>query len=90
MIIRCSVGSYVDHYGSGQFVHLWNDDGPVYGPNGEWELDPDNLQCGGSGFVRPVFSVCKNNCPGGELDFQIEKNIDTIMNININQKCLRK
>ena len=65
MSTRCSVGSYYDWYGSGQIVFLWNDDGPVYGPNGEWELDPDNDQCGLA--TRPVFATCKNNCPGGEL-----------------------
>ena len=57
-IISCSVG-YL-----GEGVYDFNDDGPVYGPNGEWELDPDNNPCGGR---RPVFSTCKNNCPGGEL-----------------------
>ena len=46
-------------------MYDFNEDGPVYGPNGEWELDPDNDQCDGA--TRPVFSTCKNNCPGGEL-----------------------
>ena len=46
----------------------FNDDGPVYGPNGQLELDPNNNQCGGR---RPVFSTCKNNCPGGELCYQL-------------------
>ena len=45
-------------------MYEWNEDGPVYGPNGQLELDPDNYQCR---YVRPVFSTCKNNCPGGEL-----------------------
>ena len=54
------------------FVLEFNEDGPVYGPNGEWELDPDNNLCfidGGvdSYMARPVFATCKNNCPGGEL-----------------------
>ena len=40
------------------------DGGPVYGPNGELELDPNNNLCT---FGRPVFATCKNNCPGGEL-----------------------
>ena len=43
----------------------WNEDGPVLGPNGQLELDPDNEQC--NGYKRPVFATCKNNCPGGEL-----------------------
>ena len=45
-------------------MDVFNDDGPVYGPNGQWELDPDRL-CGSG--RRPVFATCKNNCPGGEL-----------------------
>ena len=45
-------------------MYEFNDDGPVYGPNGEWELDPDNDQCH---WYRPVFATCKNNCAGGEL-----------------------
>ena len=45
-------------------MYEFNDDGPVYGPTGEWELDPDNRQCV---WGRPVFATCKNNCPGGEL-----------------------
>ena len=62
-ILSCSVG-----FDFGQLVYEFNDDGPVYGPNGELELDddPNNQQCGS--FARPVFSACKNNCPGGELD----------------------
>ena len=49
-------------------MYVWNAGGPVYGPNGELELDPDNQQC--NTWVdgrRPVFATCKNNCPGGEL-----------------------
>ena len=46
----------------------------MYGPNGEYELDPDNDGCYlydeygeyvNDGLL-PVFSTCKNNCPGGE------------------------
>ena len=54
---------------SGQIVYDWNAEGPVYGSNGEFELDPDNTLCV-TPFLdgrRPVFSTCKNNCPGGEL-----------------------
>ena len=45
----------------------FNEDGPVYGPNGLLELDPEIpwIQC--AFRTRPVFSTCKNNCPGGEL-----------------------
>ena len=50
---------------TGQVVYEWNDQGPVYGPNGEFELDPGNNLCGA--YIIPIFSSCKNNCPGGEL-----------------------
>ena len=50
-------------------MYEFNDDGPVYGPNGQWELDPDNDQCRFG--TRPVFAICKNNCPGGELCYQL-------------------
>ena len=72
-ILSCSVGVYYDSdlgkYIPGQYE--FNDDGPVYGPNGEWELDPDIpfSQC--RFFTRPVFATCKNNCPGGELCYQL-------------------
>ena len=65
-IISCSVGYYYD-YGLGKWVFDFNEAGPVYGPNGEWELDPDNDQCEPYNYGRPVFSTCKNNCPGGEF-----------------------
>jgi len=64
MIISYSVGDYYDS-DLGDFVLEFNEAGPVYGPNGEWELDPYNNQCGRN--TRPVFATCKNNCPGGEL-----------------------
>ena len=53
---------------------VFNEDGPVPGPNGEWELDPDNNLCGGSFWARPVFAACKNNCPGGEVLSYFVKN----------------
>ena len=49
---------------SGKIVYLFNGDGPVYAPNGEYELDPENTSCR---YGRQLFSSCKNNCPGGEL-----------------------
>ena len=54
-------------------MYNFNDDGPVYGPNGEWELDPDNDLCESFiiGLTRTVFATCKNNCPGGELCYQL-------------------
>ena len=68
-ILSCSVGTYENS--DDHIVYEFNDDGPVYGPNGELELDPDNDQCKPcpycSGYTRPVFATCKNNCPGGEL-----------------------
>ena len=48
-------------------MYKWNASGPVEGPNGELELDPDNTDCDKTRFGRPVFATCKNNCPGGEL-----------------------
>ena len=65
-IISLSVGAYSDSV-LGQDVYLFNDDGPVYGPNGEWELDPDDNRCDSYYHGRPVFATCKNNCPGGEF-----------------------
>ena len=68
-ILSCSVGAYLNE--SGQVVYAWSEEGPVYGPNGQLELDPDNLQCipptSDVYGERPVFATCKNNCPGGEL-----------------------
>ena len=46
----------------GQIVYDWAAPGPVVGPTGELELDPDNQLCGAG---RPLFATCKNNCPGG-------------------------
>ena len=53
-------------------MYEWNEEGPVYGPNGELELDPEldpYYSCNGPNFygTRPVFATCKNNCPGGEF-----------------------
>ena len=54
-------------------MYEWSDEGPVYGPNGELELDPDNYLCVTSNVygARPVFATCKNNCPGGELSVKL-------------------
>ena len=60
--------SEYDYYDFDYYDADFNDDGPVFGPNGEWELDPDNDLCN---FPRPVFATCKNNCPGGELCYQL-------------------
>ena len=54
---------------SGQLTYQWSDAGPVYGPNGQLEVDPDNTDCLTGAVIdndRPVFATCKNNCPGGE------------------------
>ena len=66
MIISCSVGASLNE--SGQVVYEWSEEGPVYGPNGQLELDPDLPWQACAGYLRPVFATCKNNCPGGELD----------------------
>ena len=72
-ILSCSVGDYFDSDVK-KWNYLFNADGQVLGPNGQWQLDPD-LPCESDlipGFsvsygTRPVFATCKNNCPGGEL-----------------------
>ena len=58
---------YFSVVGFEYYHYLWTEDGPVYGPNGELELDPDipSSQCGYN--TLRVFATCKNNCPGGEL-----------------------
>ena len=56
---------------SGHLVYEWNSAGPVFGDNGQLQLDPDNFLCCCCGFercgARPVFATCNNNCPGGEF-----------------------
>ena len=44
-ILSCSVDYQYDSE-LGEAVYVFNAGGPVYGPNGEWELDPDNDLCG--------------------------------------------
>ena len=54
--------------------YFFNSDGPVFGPNGEYELDPDNNQCSTGLLIDvdnvklPVFGTCKNNCRGGKIN----------------------
>ena len=51
----------------------------MYGPTGELELDPENFDCylydEYGDFINdgtiPVFSTCKNNCPGGEWNILV-------------------
>ena len=64
--LSCSAGYWDDELQ--QYVFEFNDDEPVLGPNGQWELDPDNDLCL---ETRPAFATCKNNCPGGELCYQL-------------------
>ena len=59
--------------------YIFNSEGPVFGPNSEYELDPENEQCLVDTSVYgvdenfqapvglPVFGTCKNNCRGGKL-----------------------
>ena len=52
--------------------YIFNSDGPVFGPNGEYEIDPDNNLCKvcedcGDSFGLPVFGTCKNSCRGGKI-----------------------
>ena len=60
-----SIGSYVESslFESSHRVYEFSDSGPVFGPNGEYEVDPDNTDCV---VGLPLFGICKNNCPGGE------------------------
>ena len=60
----CPTNSIGNTFDGDHIVFTFNDDGPKYGPNGEYEVDPDNKNCGT--FSRlPIFGTCKNNCPGG-------------------------
>ena len=52
-------------------MYVFNDEGAVHGPNGEWELDPDLPFASCDLYPRPVFATCKNNCAGGELCYQL-------------------
>ena len=62
-----SIGSYAD---GPHRVYEFNNEGPIYGPNGEYELDPDNNNCA----VRlSPFGTCKNNCPGGNFRLFINR-----------------
>ena len=65
---------------AGSVVYEFNDAGPVYGPNGELELDPDNNGCG-RGYTRPIFSTCKNTCRGGKYFKSIKNKNTNIHNI---------
>ena len=53
-------------------IYTFNSDGPVFGPNGEYQLDPDNDQCRNQYDLivpLPVFGTCKNSCRGGKIKF---------------------
>ena len=56
-----------DHYDSNLHSnpYLAFTSNPVYGPNNQWELDPDNNKCSAA-MRKSVFASCKNTCPGGE------------------------
>ena len=57
-------------------TYIFNSEGPVFGPNGEYELDPENDQCKVTvgpyqELARlPVFATCKNNCRGGKRNIK--------------------
>ena len=68
--VYCPTNSILVNYdnNAGEWTvtgYTFNSDGPVFGPNGEYQLDPDNDQCGGFGL--PVFGTCKNSCRGGKI-----------------------
>ena len=66
----------VSNSGSPDYVYTFNDEGEVNNTyNGEWELDTDNLQ--GCLYARPVFATCKNTCPGGETETNVNFVIQT-------------
>ena len=73
--VYCPTNSVGVVYGNGvsttsEYDYIFNTDGPVFGPNGEYQLDPENNQCvnaNGETFRLPVFGVCKNNCRGGNI-----------------------
>ena len=46
---------------------------PVFAPNNQWELDPDNNNCI-EADKRVPFATCKNTCPGGERIFNFNIN----------------
>ena len=54
--------------------HLAFSSNPVYGPNNQWELDPDNNNCSVAVRKSP-FASCKNTCPGGERIFSFVEQI---------------
>lgn len=43
---------------------------PVFSPNRQWELDPDNENCIDE-EKKSAFATCKNTCPGGEKIFNL-------------------
>ena len=54
--------------------YIFNDEGEVLNTfNGEWELDTDNngQGCRWGRSARPVFATCKNTCPGGETETDV-------------------
>ena len=67
--VYCPTNSDGADINSGVVSYFFNSDGPVFGPNGEYELDPENYQCtdGYRIYGLPVFGTCKNNCRGGKI-----------------------
>ena len=67
-----SIGAYINFAATGPdtVTYTFNSDGPVFGPNAEYQLDPDNYQCVDPYrdiLGLPVFGTCKNNCRGGKI-----------------------
>ena len=60
-----SIGTYRNE--TGEVDYLYNEEGPVYGPTGLLELDPDKDYADCDGLIKPVFGTCNNDCPGGQF-----------------------
>ena len=67
--VYCPTNSVGSDVNSGVISYIFNSDGPRFGSNGEYELDPDNDQCryDGNVYGLPVFGSCKNDCRGGNI-----------------------
>ena len=63
--------------------HLAFTPNPVYGPNNQWELDPDNKNCTEE-YKKFVFATCKNTCPGGERIFHLNQTLASPQSLDSN------
>ena len=68
--IYCPTNSYNYNLNTNCDSQLGFTPHPLYGPNNQWELDPDNENCIEL-EKKSVFATCKNTCPGGEIIFYL-------------------